>query len=129
MGFDVRDSGLHLLLDKGIPEAVERQISPVFNRFLEDNGVQPGDIDFFCLHPGGRRILLEIERVFDLEPEQAASSWECLAEVGNLSSASIFVVLKNLFERHRPSAGDTGFLAAFGPGFSAEMCLGRWADK
>jgi predicted naringenin-chalcone synthase len=128
MGFDVRDSGLHLLLDKGIPEAVERQISPVFNRFLEGNGVQPSDIDFFCLHPGGRRILLEIERVFDLEPEQAASSWECLAEVGNLSSASIFVVLKNLFERHRPSVGDTGFLAAFGPGFSAEMCLGRWGD-
>jgi predicted naringenin-chalcone synthase len=127
MGFDVRDTGLHLLLDKGIPGAVERQISPVFNRFLEASGVGASDVDFFCIHPGGRRILLEVERVFGLEPGEAAASWECLAEVGNLSSASIFVVLRNLFERHRPSAGERGFLAAFGPGFSVEMCLGRWS--
>ena len=35
MGFDVRDSGMHLILDKGIPGAVERQIAPVLLGFLD----------------------------------------------------------------------------------------------
>jgi 1,3,6,8-tetrahydroxynaphthalene synthase len=35
MGFDVRDSGIHLILDKGIPGAVERQIAPVLLGFLD----------------------------------------------------------------------------------------------
>jgi predicted naringenin-chalcone synthase len=126
MGFDVRDTGLHLVLDKRIPDAVEEQIAPVIEGFLASHGVGTRDLDFFCLHPGGRRILEEMERVFDLEPRAAAASWECLAEVGNLSSASIFVVLKNLFDRHTPPPGAQGFVAAFGPGFSAEMCLGSW---
>jgi 1,3,6,8-tetrahydroxynaphthalene synthase len=127
MGFELRDTGLHLMLDKGIPSAVEEEIAPVVNDFLERNGLRARDLDFFCLHPGGRRILEEMERVFDLEDGDAAASWECLAEVGNLSSASIFVVLKNLFERHTPKAQERGFIAAFGPGFSAEMCLGTWS--
>jgi 1,3,6,8-tetrahydroxynaphthalene synthase len=126
MGFDVRDTGLHLVLDKGIPRAVEDQIAPVFEGFLRCYELAPRDVDFFCLHPGGRRILEEIERVLDLEREDTAASWECLAEFGNLSSASIFVVLKNLFERHRPEDGQRGLLAAFGPGFSAELSLGTW---
>ena len=126
MGFDVRDSGLHLILDKGIPGAVERQIAPVLERFLAANGRAAGDVNFFCLHPGGRKILNEIARVFGLCPSRIRASYDCLAEVGNLSSASILVVLRNLMERYAPVAGATGLVLGFGPGFSAEMLLGTW---
>jgi 1,3,6,8-tetrahydroxynaphthalene synthase len=126
MGFELRDTGLHLVLDKGIPDAVQRQIAPVVHGFLHSNGLRARDLGFVCLHPGGRRILEELERVLELPNKSAAASWECLAEVGNLSSASIFVVLKNLFERHAPPPQARGFIAGFGPGFSAEMCLATW---
>jgi len=129
MGFDVRDSGLHLILDKGIPGAVERQIGPVLNGFLAEQGRSARDVDFFCLHPGGRKILDEIARVFSLCPSRARASYDCLAEVGNLSSASIYVVLHNLMERYAPRAGDTGLVVGFGPGFSAEMLLGTWVQN
>lgn len=128
MGFDVRDSGFHLILDKDVPGAVERQIAPVMKRFLTDQGLSGDDVGFFCLHPGGRKLMDKVEEAFELAPDALASSRECLAEVGNLSSASIFVVLKNLFERRRPSNGERGYLAAFGPGFAAEMILGTWVD-
>lgn len=128
MGFDVRDGGFHLVLDKGVPGAVERQIAPVMQGFLEAHGCGAADIDFWCLHPGGRKLMDKVRDSFELTEDDIVASRECLREVGNLSSASILVVLKNLFERHRPQAGARGFFAAFGPGFSVEMGLGRWVE-
>lgn len=128
MGFDVRDSGFHLILDKDVPGAVERQISPVMKEFLHRHNVTRADLDFFCFHPGGRKLMDKIEKTFELTNNELIASRECLSEVGNLSSASILVVMKNIFERHRPKNGDRGMLAAFGPGFSAEMLLGTWVE-
>ena len=54
-------------------------------------------------------------------------SWDVLAEFGNLSSASVFFVLHQCLNQRQPAPGDYGLLAAFGPGFSAEMVLLQWA--
>ena len=126
MGFDVKDTGLHLVLDKAIPGAVEKAINPVMTGFLKDKGFSPADVDFHVLHPGGKKVIDEVARTFALETSAFAASYDCLKDVGNLSSASIFVVLNNTFERYRPQHGSRGLITAFGPGFSAEMSLGRW---
>lgn len=128
MGFDVRDAGFHLILDKGVPGAVEKQIAPVMQAFLDEQGITRADLGFWCLHPGGRKLMDKVRDYFELSEDDIVASRECLREVGNLSSASILVVLKNTFERHRPEAGARGFLAAFGPGFSVEMSVGRWVE-
>lgn len=127
MGFDVRDTGLHLILDKGIPGAVERHIAPVLLGFLDAQRMPPKDLDFFCLHPGGKKVIDEIVRTLDLEDSDVQASRDCLSEVGNLSSASILVVIKNTFERYTPKARERGLIVGFGPGFSAEMLLTTWA--
>jgi len=126
MGFDVRDSGFHLVLDKDVPGAVGRQISPVMQGFLERKGVSPKDLGFFCLHPGGRKLMDKITEAFELDDNALIASRECLSDVGNLSSASIGVVLQKIFDDHTPENNARGFFAAFGPGFSVEMGLGRW---
>jgi 1,3,6,8-tetrahydroxynaphthalene synthase len=126
MGFDIRDSGMHLILDKAIPGAVERQIAPVLLGFLDGQNFKKEDVDFFCLHPGGKKVIDEIARVFELGEDDTRASRDCLAEVGNLSSASILVVLKNIFERYTPKAGERGLIVGFGPGFAAEMLLTTW---
>ena len=51
--------------------------------------------------------------------------WKSLAEVGNLSSASVLLVLRDTLERHRPPAGSYGMLLAMGPGFCSELVLLR----
>ena len=126
MGFEVKDSGLHLVLDKGIPGAVERSIKPVMLGFLDTQKLGAKDVDFHVLHPGGKKVIDEVARTFELEPTALQASRDCLRDVGNLSSASVLVVLKNTFENAKPDDGDRGLLTAFGPGFSAEMVLGRW---
>lgn len=126
MGFHVKDSGLHLVLDKGIPGAVERSIKPVMLGFLDSQGFSGKDVDFHVLHPGGKKVIDEVARTFGLAEDALAASRDCLREVGNLSSASVLVVLKSTFEKYTPKRGQRGLLTAFGPGFSAEMVLGRW---
>ena len=129
MGFEVKDSGLHLVLDKGIPGAVERSIKPVMLGFLDTQKLAAKDVDFHVLHPGGKKVIDEVARTFELPPSALEPSRNCLRDVGNLSSASVLVVLKNTFETAEPNDGDTGLLTAFGPGFSAEMVLGSWRSS
>ncbi len=52
--------------------------------------------------------------------------WDCLRKVGNLSSASVLVVLEDVMRNRRPEPGTLGLLAAMGPGFCSELILLRW---
>jgi len=49
-----------------------------------------------------------------------------LRNVGNLSSASVLVVLDTYIRERRPPVGSYSILAAMGPGFCAELVLLRW---
>jgi alkylresorcinol/alkylpyrone synthase len=60
-------------------------------------------------------------------PEEALSlSWECLAKAGNISSASVLLILDKFMKRMQPKPGEYGMLMALGPAFSAEMVLLQW---
>ena len=60
-------------------------------------------------------------------PEGALQvSWDCLCNVGNLSSASVLLVLEEFMNRRRPAAGGYSILAATGPRFCSQLvyCAG-----
>jgi alkylresorcinol/alkylpyrone synthase len=57
---------------------------------------------------------------------QLDASWDCLRKVGNLSSASVLVVLEDVMKNRRPKPGALGLLAAMGPGFCSELLLLQW---
>jgi len=60
-------------------------------------------------------------------PENALdASWESLSKVGNLSSASVLVVLEDFMTNRRPEPGTLSVLGAMGPGFCSELVLLRW---
>jgi alkylresorcinol/alkylpyrone synthase len=70
-------------------------------------------------------VLEAIEESLALPPDALARSWEHLARVGNLSSASVLFVLGDaLAEAHAP--GTLGLVLAMGPGFCSELVLLRW---
>ena len=61
-----------------------------------------------------------------LLPDDALElTWRSLAEVGNISSASVLHVLRDTITK-RPPAGSPGVLMAMGPGFCSELVLLRW---
>ena len=94
--------------------------------FLSDHGCQRSDVNSWVLHTGGPKVLEATADALDLHNGQLDASWDCLRRVGNLSSASVLVVLEDVMRNRRPEPGTLGVLAAMGPGFCSELLLLRW---
>jgi alkylresorcinol/alkylpyrone synthase len=126
MGFDLRDSGFHILLAKDVPEMIGAEIKGLVYGFLERHGKTRQDIKGWILHPGGARLLGNVEQQLGLCKCDTQPSWDILANVGNLSSATILFILQEWLEKRPLKAGEHAMAAAFGPGFSAEFLLLQW---
>jgi alkylresorcinol/alkylpyrone synthase len=122
MGFDLKDSGFHILLDKSVPEMIGKKIKGLVDGFLERQGLKQSDIKGWILHPGGARLLGNVEEALGLNKCDTQPSWDVLASVGNLSSATILFILQEWLDKRPLKPGDY----AFGPGFSAEFILLQW---
>lgn len=127
MGFELKDSGLHIVLSKDVPQLIREHIRQLVDCFLAKYGLKQEDLSAFVLHPGGQKLLQFVEEELGLTREDTQFSWNVLRKVGNLSSASVLYVLQETLERTKLPAGAKGLMASFGPGFSAEMLLLEWA--
>ena len=126
MGFDLRDTGFHIVLSKDVPQMIREKIKGIVDRFLDRSGLTRDAIGAFILHPGGQKLLSYIEEQLELHRSDTRFSWDVLGEYGNLSSATIFFILHECLTKQNVNAGMYGLAAAFGPGFSAEMLLLQW---
>jgi alkylresorcinol/alkylpyrone synthase len=96
------------------------------DRFLSDRNLSRSDIGSYVCHPGGPRVIEAVQRALDLDEAALAATWESLKAVGNLSSASVLMVLRDTMETRRPHPGTYGLMIAMGPGFCAELVLLQW---
>lgn len=126
MGFDLRDSGFHILLSKDVPQMIGGEIRSLVDGFLARQGLAREQIKGWILHPGGARLLRNIEDELGLSRCDTQFSWDVLREFGNLSSATILFILQEWLEKKPLAPGDYALAAAFGPGFSAEFLLLQW---
>lgn len=125
MGWDISEKGFQIVLSPDLPQLIETSLGGDVDSFLGDCGISRRDIGSWILHTGGPKILEATARALDLPKEAFSASWESLRQVGNLSSASVLLVLEEHLRR-RPPAGTYGLLAASGPGFCSELVLLRW---
>lgn len=126
MGFELKDSGFHIVLSKEVPQIIREKIGHLVDCLLRRHALNRKDIGAFILHPGGQKLLSYMQQELGLCSCQVKPSWDVLRDYGNLSSASVLFVLHEWMSRGEAKAGDRGLLAAFGPGFSAEMLLLQW---
>ena len=126
MGWDVGDDGFRIVLNAGVPNLVREQIRPNVDRFLADNGLELSDVDHFVFHSGGPKVLEAFEEALELPDGALATTWNSLERLGNLSSVSVLMVLRDTLRSRRARPGSYGLLLAMGPGFCAEMVLLRW---
>jgi predicted naringenin-chalcone synthase len=118
MAWELSSSGFLMTLSGYVPELIEEDFLEVVARSLKNSNLQLKDIDSWCIHPGGKRILEAIERSLGLSKEQLASSYQVLNQYGNMSSATILFVLKELL--YSRQGGKNIFASAFGPGLTME---------
>jgi len=125
MGWDVGTSGLQLVLSADLPAVIERYLHDDVTQFLAAHGLTTGDIGAWVSHPGGPKIIEAIVASLDLPDDALELTWRSLADVGNISSASVLHVLRDTIAK-RPPSGSPGLMMAMGPGFCSELLLLRW---
>ena len=126
MGWAISEKGFRIVLSREVPNLVRRRLGGDVDTFLAQMGYARGDIGSWVLHTGGPKVLEATQAALALEDGQLDASWDCLRKTGNLSSASVLVVLEEVMKRRRPEPGTLGLLAAMGPGFCSELVLLQW---
>jgi alkylresorcinol/alkylpyrone synthase len=120
MGWDVEDPGLAVVFDRAIPPFIEENLSSTAGEMLASMGRSREDIDRFCCHPGGVKVLDAIETALDLPQGELNLEREVLQDYGNMSAPTVLFVLERLIERGMP---DEVMMMAFGPGFTCSSLL------
>lgn len=124
MTWDISQDGFLMRLSSYIPQLVEGGMRPLFDRLLENINVDRGHIDYWGIHPGGKKILEACEKVLEIDKEKLESSYEVLAEYGNMSSPTILFVLEHLWnEVFDWNQNKLILLAGFGPGLTLESAI------
>ena len=93
--------------------------------FLSRLSLTETDISSFIAHPGGRKVLEAMEETMHIPREKLVHSYSILSEHGNMSSATVFYVLREWLIDSNKTKGNS-ILSALGPGFSSELLLLEW---
>lgn len=126
MGWDISEKGFQVVLSAAVPDVVRDHLRHDVDEFLADQGLTRLDIQSWVAHPGGPRVLAAMEEALEVPREALGVTWKSLKEIGNLSSASVLMVLEETMAHHRPEPGNLGLLLALGPGFCSELVLLEW---
>jgi polyketide synthase Type III len=124
MQVDAEDSYLHLIRE--LPDVAGEGLDELVEDFLTANGLERDAIDHWLLHPGGRRIIESIQHALGLSRADAQTSWDVLAEHGNVGTPAIFYVLQRVFDSCSPQRGELGLMVTVGPGVTVGLMLLRW---
>ena len=101
MGWNIGTDGFGIVLTAEVPDLVHRYLGPDIRDLLAVHGLTVHDVGAWVSHPGGPKIIEAIEAELGVGPHALEMTWRSLAEVGNLSSASVLHVLRDTL-RDRP---------------------------
>ena len=128
MTWSIGDQGFDMTLSSAVPRFIEQHIEAAMTSLLAaSRGVdvaEYADIDGWAVHPGGRSILDRVQRALALRDDQLEPSREVLRTHGNVSSATVLVILERLLNQGDGQSEPARIAAmAFGPGLTAETAL------
>jgi alkylresorcinol/alkylpyrone synthase len=111
----------HMTLSVMVPVIIKQSVRPFVEGLLRRVGM-----DFerdrrqlvFAIHPGGPKIVEHIQDALGLDEDQVAISKSIFAENGNMSSATVPHILKEVVEEAAIPIGTRVVSLAFGPGLT-----------
>lgn len=122
MAWDIGNEGFNIVLSSYVPEIIGANVRHLANDLLQRHDLKLEDIQEWAVHPGGRSILDKVEQSLRLPPDALGSSRSVLADYGNMSSATVLFVLKDLLENAETDRALT-MAMAFGPGLTVETAV------
>ena len=127
MGWKIGNFGFEMILSSELPKLILEFAAPKLIEILKAKNLSVDKIKYWALHPGGRAILDSLQQGLNLDEEKMIPSRTVLKNFGNMSSASILFVLKEIIESSQIKPGELCCAAAFGPGLTMEVALLRGA--
>jgi alkylresorcinol/alkylpyrone synthase len=125
LGWRLGSDGFRIVLTAELADVVERRLSGSVTSFLAEHGLTVEEITSWVCHPGGPKVIDAVQNSLKLPDSAVALSRRSLAEVGNLSSASVLHVLEQTIGADPPPPGSAGLMIGLGPGVSVELVLLR----
>ncbi len=127
MAWNIGDEGFEMVLGTYVPHIIDENIigalEPLLAHDPSVSGKPYSDITHWGIHPGGRSILDKVEAKLGLTEEQLRPARETLRNYGNMSSATVMFVLKNIMELDAAQQDERICSMAFGPGLTVETGL------
>ncbi|WP_309131755.1 type III polyketide synthase [Brevibacterium sp.] len=127
MAWNIGDNGFEMVLGTYVPKIIDDHIVGALDPLLAHDeslaALEYRQIDHWAIHPGGRSILDKVERRLDLDEDQLVPSRTVLRDYGNMSSATVLFVLKQILEQPGSGDGERICSMAFGPGLTVETGL------
>jgi alkylresorcinol/alkylpyrone synthase len=126
LGWDIGQYGFRIVLSASLSDVVRNHLGDEVDALLARNGLSRDDVGTWIAHTGGPKVIDAVQEALNLPSDALRHTRDSLAEVGNLSSASVIDVLSRTLQDGTPRAGEYGVLMAMGPGFSSECVLLCW---
>jgi predicted naringenin-chalcone synthase len=111
--------GFDMVLQGRVPQTIASGLPSRLNSIL--GGQRPENIEHWAIHPGGRTILDAVQSSIGLPENKLRQSRDVLRRFGNMSSATVMFVLKEMMQSGTPAGH--GCAMGFGPGLTAESML------
>jgi predicted naringenin-chalcone synthase len=122
MTWHVGNHGFDMTLSTKVPNLIRANLRPWMEKWLGEQGLALADVRSWAVHPGGPRVLSDVESALGLSPSDTNVSREVLNECGNMSSPTVLFLLGRLRTRAAPRPCVT---LGFGPGLVVEAALFR----
>lgn len=119
-----RQGQLYNQITSRLPHLVKRAAASVVKDLLEPRSLRVEDIGHWALHPGGEKIINAVKGELGLSEEQLRPTRSVFAEFGNMSSPTVWFVLREILDAGI-APGEWCVMLAFGAGLSAHAYLLR----
>ena len=126
VGLQHRDGKLRIVLGASIQHLAGPMVETALQQLLQRHGLSRSRISFWVVHPGGRKVIDNLQKHFGMTDVQLRFSRNVLRNYGNMSSPTVMFVLEEVVRTGDPRPGDWGVMIALGPGMAAEVALLRW---
>lgn len=126
MNWQATADGFKVRLSQDIPSIVTSLVKRNIEEFLCGLKLSLSEIHHFILHPGGTKVLQAYAEGLNLPIDKLSHSFNVLCEFGNMSSVTVFFVLKRFLEGRSQQPGEYGLIGSLGPGFSSELVMLQW---
>jgi alpha-pyrone synthase len=123
--WNIGGRGFDMVLMGQVPSTISQGLPSCLDRIL--GGQRPEDIGHWAIHPGGRTILDAVQKSIGLPEDALRQSRDVLRRFGNMSSATVMFVLKEMLQPG--TVAGRGCAMAFGPGLTTESLLFQTAGS